>query len=38
MTDLLRFLTEKWQPGEMISVNIVRSKEKLSMALTPIEA
>jgi len=38
MTDLQRFLTEKWQPGELISVAIIRSKEKLSMEITPIVA
>lgn len=38
MTDLQRFLTEKWQPGQSINVTIIRSRDKLSIELVPIEA
>lgn len=38
MTDLQRFLTEKWQPGQPIKVALVRSREKLFIELTPFEA
>ncbi|HEX2897461.1 MAG TPA: trypsin-like peptidase domain-containing protein [candidate division Zixibacteria bacterium] len=38
MTDLQRFLTEKWQPGQSITASIIRSREKLAIELMPIEA
>ncbi len=38
MTDLQRFLTEKWRPGQLITLTIVRGKEKLPINLYPLEA
>ncbi|MGH8015394.1 MAG: S1C family serine protease, partial [Candidatus Zixiibacteriota bacterium] len=35
MTDMQRFLTESWQPGESVSLAVIRSKDKLSIKLTP---
>jgi S1-C subfamily serine protease len=35
MTDMQRFLTEKWQPGQRVTLTIIRGKEKPLVQLTP---